>query len=343
MSKVKLGINGFGRIGRLVTRALLEMDKEVDIVAINDLSSSEMLAHLFEFDSIHGRFDGTVEVHENGSDLIFDGDRFEVLKERDPAKLPWKDYETDYVLECTGFFRNRVGLQKHIDAGAQRVILSAPAKPASGCDITLVIGVNHTDYDPAKHTLVSNASCTTNCLAPVVKVLDDSFGVEQGNMTTVHAYTNDQRILDSQHSDFRRARSGAMNMIPSSTGAAKAVGLVLPHLDGKIDGIAIRVPLPNVSLVDLTATVRTPTSIEAVQNAFQEAEQGYLKGILGTEWRSLVSSDFNHDPRSGIVDLPGLQVIDGTMVQVLCWYDNEYGFSNRLAELVHYMWDLENK
>jgi glyceraldehyde 3-phosphate dehydrogenase len=319
------------------------MDNQIDIVAINDLSSTDMLAHLFEFDSIHGRFAGTVQIHENGSDLVFNDDRFEVLSEKDPEKLPWKEYDTDYVIECTGFFKDRKGMSKHLQAGAKRVILSAPANPSSEVDITLCLGVNHESYDPSTDYLVSNASCTTNCLAPVVKVLDDTFGFEHGNMTTIHAYTNDQRILDSQHKDFRRSRSGPMNMIPSSTGAAKAVGLVLPHLDGKIDGIAVRVPLPNVSLVDLTARIKTKTDVLTVQQAFQEAEKNELSGILGTEWRSLVSSDFNHDPRSAIVDLPGLKVIDETLVQVLAWYDNEWGYSNRLAELVHYMWEKETK
>ena len=334
----KIAINGFGRIGRLVTRALLENAKEypVDIVAINDLSSPDMLANLFEFDSLHGRFQGTVEV--DGNDIILNGDRFTIYSEADPEKLPWKELEVDYVVESTGYFRTREGMMKHIKAGAKRVILTAPG---NGVDITVVKGVNFDKYDPEKHFLVSNASCTTNCLAPVLKVLNEKFGIEHAVMTTIHAVTNDQRLLDSQHKDFRRARSAIMSMIPTTTGAAKAIGLVMPELAGKVDGLAIRVPTPNVSLVDLTARLNTETTLEEVEHAFREAAEGELKGILGLQWRSLVSIDFNHDPHSAIVDLPTLKVVDKSLVKVLAWYDNEWGYANRVADLLHYMWSKE--
>ncbi len=337
MSRIpKIGINGFGRIGRLVTRALLEREEKVDIVAINDLSSADMLANLFEFDSIHGRFNGSVEV--DGNDIILNGDRFTILSERDPASLPWKELEADYVIESTGKFRDRQGLQKHIDAGAKRVILSAPGKDV---DVTVVRGVNFDMYDPSKHFIVSNASCTTNCLAPVLKVLDDRFKVEHAIMTTIHSVTNDQRLLDSQHKDFRRARAAYMSMIPTSTGAAKAIGLVMPHLNGKVDGLAVRVPVSNVSLVDLTARVAADITHDDVEEAFREAAKKEMKGIIDIQWRSLVSIDFNHDPHSAIVDLPTLKIVDKSMVKVLAWYDNEWGYANRVADLLHYMWNKE--
>ncbi len=337
MSRIpKIGINGFGRIGRLVTRALLEREEKVDIVAINDLSSADMLANLFEFDSIHGRFNGSVEV--DGNDIILNGDRFTILSERDPANLPWKELEADYVIESTGKFRDRQGLQKHIQAGAKRVILTAPGKDV---DITVVRGVNFHTYDPTKHFIVSNASCTTNCLAPVLKVLDDRFKVEHAIMTTIHSVTNDQRLLDSQHKDFRRARAAYMSMIPTSTGAAKAIGLVMPHLNGKVDGLAVRVPVSNVSLVDLTARVAADITHDDVEEAFKEAAKNEMKGIIDIQWRSLVSVDFNHDPHSAIVDLPTLKIVDKSMVKILAWYDNEWGYANRVADLLHYMWQKE--
>ncbi len=326
----RIGINGFGRIGRLVTRALLEDDRPVDIVGINDLSTPEMLAHLFEYDSIHGQYPGKVEVDDG--DLIFDGDRFRILSERDPANLPWDELEADYVVECTGKFRTQDDLVKHLDAGARRVVVSAPGK---GVDATLVRGVNAHTYDPAKHRTISNASCTTNCLAPVLKVLHEAFTVDHAVMTTVHSYTNDQRLLDSQHDDPRRARAAAVSMLPTTTGAAKAIGLVMPELDGKVDGLAIRVPTPNVSIVDLTARVSQNVTKADVEDAFRTAEKGELKSILRCEERALVSSDFNHDPHSAVVDVPSLMVVDESLVKVLAWYDNEWGYATRTAELVH--------
>ena len=312
----KVGINGFGRIGRLVLRALLENEKEhpeqaVDIVAINDISSPDMLANLFEFDSVHGRFHGKVRVDHDTNEFIFNEDRFKVLAEKDPEKLPWKELECDYVIESTGLFTSREALEKHLKAGAKRVILSAPAKKDKDVDITVVRGVNNHKLTK-DHKLISNASCTTNCLAPVLKVLDEAYGVEQALMTTIHSYTNDQRVLDSQHKDFRRSRAAFMSMIPTSTGAAKAIGLVLPHLAGKIDGISVRVPTPNVSLVDLTARVKKEVTKEQVEQAFRVAADtpNELDGIIDYEWRSLVSIDFNHTKQSSIVDFPSLMVVD---------------------------------
>ena len=343
----KIAINGFGRIGRLVLRALLENQKKdpklaVDIVAINDLSSPDMLANLFEFDSVHGRFPGTVKVDNEKKELIFNEDRFKVLAVKDPAELPWKELEVDYVIESTGLFTKRESMSKHLQAGAKKVILSAPAKSAKDVDITVVRGVNNHQLTK-DHKLVSNASCTTNCLAPVLKVLDEQFGVKQGIMTTIHSYTNDQRVLDSQHSDFRRSRAAMMSMIPTSTGAARAIGLVMPHLEGKIDGMAVRVPTPNVSLVDLTATVNKKTTKEEVEQAFRDAadKPNELDGIIDYEWRSLVSIDFNHNKFSSIVDFPSLMVVDGTLVKILAWYDNEWGYANRISELVFDLWSLD--
>jgi glyceraldehyde 3-phosphate dehydrogenase len=337
MSRVpRIAVNGFGRIGRLVTRALLNNRDKVDFVGINDLSDPEMMAHLFEYDSVHGHYKGTVEI--DGADLVFDGDRLRTLTEKDPAKLPWNELEVDYVFECTGRFRGRADLQKHVEAGAKRVILSAPGKDV---DATFVRGVNFDTYDPEKHRIVSNASCTTNCLAPVLKVLHESFGLEHAVMTTVHAYTNDQRLLDSQHKDLRRARAAALSMIPTSTGAAKAIGLVMPELDGKVDGLAIRVPTPNVSLVDLTARMKEAVTKEAIVDAFAKAATGPLDGILRCEERPLVSSDFNHDPSSAVIDVPSVTVVDRSLVKVLAWYDNEWGYANRTAELAMDMWRRE--
>ena len=339
---VRVGINGFGRIGRLVLRALFQMQKEanieVDVVAINDIADNEPLAHMFEFDSVHGRFHGTVEV--SGQDaLIFDGDYFKTFKERDPTQIPWKELEAEIVLESTGKFRSRDGMQKHITAGAKKVLLSAPAKPVEDVDITIVRGVNNQLYDPNKHTLISNASCTTNCLAPVVKVLDDSFGFEQGIMTTIHSYTNNQRLLDSIHKDYRRMRAAAVNHFPTTTGASEATGLVLPHLKGKIDGLAVRVPTPNVSIVDLTARLQQDVVIGELEDAFREAAEGDLEGILDVEWRSLVSTDYNGNPHSAIVDLPFLHVVDTNMCKVLAWYDNEWAYAMRCAEMIHEIYE----
>lgn len=334
---VKVGINGFGRIGRLIMRQLMNGDKQVDIVAINDLADNEALAHMFEFDSVHGKFEGSVEVTEEA--LIFNGDRFETYAERDPSKLPWEELDVDVVIESTGVFRKREGMQKHIDAGAKKLILTAPGRVADDVDITIVRGVNNDDYNPEEHTLISNASCTTNCLATTVKVLDDSFGFEQGNMTTIHAYTNDQRLLDSIHKDYRRMRAAALNMFPTSTGASKAIGLVLPHLAGKIDGLAVRVPTPNVSIVDLTARLETSLSLDDLSRAYKESARGAMSGILDYESRSLVSTDFNGNPHSAIIDGPTLQIVDDNLVKVLSWYDNETGYAALTAELVHEIYE----
>ncbi len=338
---LKVAINGFGRIGRLVLRALLQRKEKVDIIAINDLSNTEMLAHLFEFDSIHGRWDGEVIVHPETNNLVLNGDEFTVFSERDPEKLPWKEMEVDYVIESTGFFRTREGMEKHLKAGAKRVILTAPGK---GVDGTFVLGVNFEEnYDPDKHFMVSNASCTTNCLATTCKVLDDEYGIVHGTMTTIHAYTNDQRLLDSQHRDYRRSRAATMSMVPTSTGAAKAIGLVMPHLNGKLDGMAVRVPTPNVSLVDLTVRLaKEAESKEEIQEAFRKAAETNLKGILDYEWRSLVSIDFNSNPHSAVVDFPSMMLVEGTLLKVLSWYDNEWGYANRVADLAFRMWEKES-
>ena len=332
----KVAINGFGRIGRIVVRSLLELNKtgkKVDIVAINDIANNEQLAHLFEFDSIHGKFQGTVEVTDKS--ILLDGDEFIIPAVKDPAKLPWKEWETDIVIECTGRFRDRDSLKKHLEAGTKKVILSAPGKTPQDVDVTIVRGVNDHDYDPHNHNLVSNASCTTNCLAATVKVLDDEFGFEQGIFNTIHAFTNDQRILDSLHKDFRRGRTASMNMFPTSTGASKAIGLVMPHLDGKLSGFATRVPTPNVSMVDLTAKLTNKADKETIKEAYIKYSENQLKGILDVEPRSLVSTDFNGNPFSSIIDLPFLEVVGNDFVKVLAWYDNEKGYSMRTAELVH--------
>ncbi|MDH5403846.1 MAG: type I glyceraldehyde-3-phosphate dehydrogenase [Candidatus Heimdallarchaeota archaeon] len=329
---VKVGINGFGRIGRLVLRALMEMKEKVDITAINDIADKQSLAHLFEYDTVHGKFEGSVEVTQDS--LIFNGDDFLTFSEKDPSNLPWGEMDTDVVIECTGRFRTRADLQKHIDAGSKKVILSAPSNTENDVDITIVRGINN-NLLKADHNLISNASCTTNCLAPVVKVLDDRFKFDNGVMTTIHAYTNDQRLLDSVHKDFRKMRASALNMFPTSTGASKAIGLVLPHLNGKIDGIAIRIPTANVSIVDLSAHLLDEISLDEVSEAFIKASQGYLTGIMTCESRPLVSSDFNHNSHSSIIDMPFLKVVNKHMVKVLAWYDNEWGYANRSAELIH--------
>jgi glyceraldehyde 3-phosphate dehydrogenase len=323
----KVAINGFGRIGRNVARAILERtDHDLELVSINDLADAKANARLFKYDSVHGRFPGTVDV--DGNDLIINGKRIQVTAERDPAKLPHAANGIDIALECTGFFTNRQGGQAHLDAGAKRVLISAPAKEV---DLTVVFGVNH-ETIAAEHKIVSNASCTTNCLAPFAKVLHEAIGIERGLMTTIHAYTNDQKILDQIHEDPRRARAAAMSMIPTTTGAARAVAEVLPALKGKLDGSAIRVPTPNVSVVDLTFTPSRDTTKEEVNALLKAAAEGPLKGVLGYSEEPLVSIDYNHDSHSSTIDSLETAVIDGKLVRVLSWYDNEWGFSNRMID-----------
>jgi glyceraldehyde 3-phosphate dehydrogenase len=324
---LRIAINGFGRIGRMVFRAALE-EKGVEIVAINDLTNAQTLAHLLKYDSVHGTFNAKVEA--GADELIVNGKAIKILAIRNPEELPWKEYKVDVVLESTGLFTAREKAGLHLKAGAKKVVISAPA---TGEDITIVMGVNHTLYDPKKHDIISNASCTTNCLAPVAKVLNDTFGIEKGLMTTIHSYTNDQNILDLPHKDLRRARAAALSMIPTSTGAAKAVSLVLPELKGKLDGFAIRVPTPNVSVVDLTCNLKTPTDATAVNAALKAAAEGPLKGILGYSEEELVSIDYNGCPLSSIVDAKCTKVIDGNLLKVLSWYDNEMGFSSRVIDL----------
>ena len=325
---VKVAINGFGRIGRLVARAILERpDCGLELVAINDLADAKSNAMLFKRDSVHGAYPGTVTA--DGNDIMIDGKRIHVTAERDPANLPHGANNVDIALECTGFFTDRDSAQKHLDAGAKRVLISAPAK---GVDLTVVFGVNH-DKLTAEHTIVSNASCTTNCLAPVAKVLNDSVGIDRGLMTTIHAYTNDQKILDQIHPDMRRARAAGMSMIPTTTGAARAVGEVLPELKGKLDGSAIRVPTPNVSLVDLTFTPKRDTTRDEINAILKAAsEAGPLKGILAFTDEPLVSIDLNHNAASSTVDSLETAVLDGKLVRVVSWYDNEWGFSNRMVD-----------
>ena len=324
---IKVAINGFGRIGRNVARAILERpDCGLELVSINDLADAKANALLFKRDSVHGAFSGDVSV--DGNDLIVNGKRIQVTAERDPANLPHAANGIDIAFECTGFFTNRDGGQKHIDAGAKRVLISAPAK---NVDLTVVFGVNH-DKLTADHKIVSNASCTTNCLAPMAKVLHESIGIERGLMTTIHSYTNDQKILDQIHSDPRRARAAAMNMIPTSTGAAVAVGEVLPDLKGKLDGSSIRVPTPNVSVVDLTFQPKRDTTVEEVNGLLKAAADGALKGVLGYTDEPLVSIDFNHDSHSSTIDSLETAVLEGKLVRVLSWYDNEWGFSNRMLD-----------
>ncbi len=332
--KVKVGINGFGRIGRQSFKAMLDNYSDViDVVAINDLMTPDVNAHLLKYDSNYGAFPGTVEVE--GNDLVVNGKRLQVFAERDPEKLPWASLGVDIVLESTGIFTSGPDAAKHIKGGAKKVIISAPAKQE---DITIVLGVNEDKYDPAKHNIISNASCTTNCLAPVAKVIHDNFGIVKGLMTTIHAYTNDQRILDLPHKDLRRARAAALNMIPTTTGAARALALVIPELKGKFDGIAIRVPTPTVSLVDFVAQVEKPVTVAAVNAALKAAsESGPMVNILGYTEEPLVSMDFKGDPRSSIVDAQNTMVLDGNMVKVLAWYDNEWGYSCRVADLIHFI------
>ena len=332
---MKVGINGFGRIGRQVLKAALEKyPKEFQIVAINDLVDAKTNAHLFKYDSNYGRFDGEVKVV--GGDLEIDGHRIKVLSERDPAALPWGDLGVEIVVESTGIFRDRAGASKHLQAGAKKVLISAPAK---GEDLTVVLGVNDEMYDPAKHHIVSNASCTTNCLAPAAKVLLDNFGIVKGLMTTIHSYTNDQRILDLAHKKLRRARAAALNIIPTTTGAAKAVSLVIPELKGKFDGYALRVPTPTVSIVDVICELEKSTTTEEVNAAFKAASEGPMKGILGYSEEPLVSMDYKGDPRSSIIDADLTNVIGGNMVKVVTWYDNEWGYSVRCVDLIKLMID----
>ena len=330
---IKVGINGFGRIGRNVLRAAKSMGAtELDFVAVNDLTDTRTLAHLLRYDSVHGRYPGSVDTDAEG--LVVDGDKIKVLSEKDPAALPWKALGVDIVLESTGRFTDKETASKHITAGARKVVISAPAK---GEDITIVVGVNHDKYDPARHHVLSNASCTTNCLVPVVKVIIDNFGFVNGFMTTVHSYTNDQQILDLPHKDLRRARAAALSIIPTTTGAAKATSLVIPEVKGKLDGVSLRVPTPDVSLVDLTCTVTKTTTIEEVNAAFKQAAAGPLKGILAVSDEPLVSVDYIGNLMSSTVDSMSTNVIDGKLVHVSSWYDNEMGYSARCVDLMRYL------
>ncbi len=328
---VKVAINGFGRIGRNVLR-IASGSSEMDVVAINDLTDAATLAHLFKYDSVHGTFAGDVSV--DGDNLIINGKSIQILSQRDPAQLPWKELGVEIAIEATGLFTDRDKAAMHLAAGAKKVVISAPGKDA---DITVCMGINEKNYDPASHHIISNASCTTNCLAPVAKVLMQNFGIVRGMMTTIHAYTNDQSILDLPHKDLRRARAAAMSMIPTTTGAAKAVSLVLPELKGKLDGMAVRVPTPNVSVVDLVVETEKATSIEEVNAAMKAAADGEMKGILDYIDLPLVSVDFNGSPASSSLDSKTTNVIGGNMVKVLTWYDNEWGYSNRVFDLVRYI------
>ena len=328
---IRVGINGFGRIGRNLYRVSFH-DPALDFVAVNDITDAKTLAHLLKYDSILGRLDADVEARDDS--ILVNGKAIKVLAVRDPAGLPWKDLGVEYVVESTGRFTDRDSAAKHLQAGAKKVIISAPAK---GPDFTIVLGVNEKTYDPQKHHVISNASCTTNCVAPVAKVVHEHFRIKHGFMTTIHSYTNDQQLLDLPHKDLRRARAAALSQIPTTTGAAKAVGLVLPELQGKLHGIAIRVPTANVSLVDLVAEVERVISEEEINQAFKKAAKGELKGILDYTEESLVSADFIHDPHSAIVDGLSTSVIDSTLVKVLAWYDNEWGYSCRLRDVIKYM------
>lgn len=331
---IKVGINGFGRIGRNVFKALLNNYKnEIEVVGINDLTNPTTLAHLLKYDSLYGKFNGTVEAKADS--IVVDGKEIKIYAERDPKNLPWKEIGAEIVIESTGFFTDAEKAKAHIEAGAKKVLISAPAKNE---DITIVLGVNEDKYDSQKHNIISNASCTTNCLAPFAKVLQEEFGIVSGLMTTIHSYTNDQKILDAPHSDLRRARAAAESMIPTSTGAAKAVALVLPELKGKLNGMAVRVPTPTVSITDLVCEVSKETTAEEVNAAFKKAADGKMKGILGFSEEPLVSMDYRGDERSSIVD--GLStMVSGKLVKIVAWYDNEWGYSNRLADLTKYVAD----
>ncbi|RLI08924.1 type I glyceraldehyde-3-phosphate dehydrogenase [Candidatus Bathyarchaeota archaeon] len=334
---IRVGINGFGRIGRNLYRAILETGADVEVVAVNDLTDAATLAHLLKYDTVHGRLDRDVSAGEGC--IVIDGEELKVLSQPDPAKLPWDDLGVHTVVESTGRFREREKAAKHLEAGAKKVLISAPAR-GKGADVTVVPGVNDDIYDPEKHNIISLASCTTNCLAPMAKVLNDAFGIESGLMTTVHAYTNDQRLLDMQHRDLRRARAAASNIVVTTTGAAKAIGLVLPELAGRLNGMAMRVPVTNVSITDLVATVERPAAAEEVNAAYREAAEGALKGILAYTEEPLVSSDFIHDPHSATID--GLSTMTaGKLVKVLAWYDSAWGYSNRLAWMLERMGELE--
>ena len=325
---VKVGINGFGRIGRNIMRAAMK-HKDIDFVAVNDLTNAATLAHLLKYDSVIGNLDADVKA--SGEGISVNGDEFKVLAIKDPAQLPWKDLGVDVVFESTGLFTDRDSAAKHLAAGAKRVIITAPAKKP---DVTVVLGVNEGAYDPARHQIISNASCTTNCLAPVAKVLHESFGIKKGWMTTVHSYTNDQQLLDLPHKDLRRARAAALSMIPTTTGAASAMGEVMPALKGRLDGFSMRVPTPNVSVVDLSAVLEKPATGEEVNNALRAAANGPLKGILAMSDEPLVSIDFKGNPNSSIVDTAYTKVMDGDFVKVVSWYDNEWGYSNRCVDLL---------
>ena len=325
---VKFAINGFGRIGRCILRAALARKEDLEVVCINDLDKPKTLAHLFKYDSVHGIFPG--EVTSTEKEIVVNGKKIQISAEKDPANLPWKALGVDVVMECTGRFTERDAAQKHLTAGARKVIISAPAKSP---DLTLAYGINHDKYDPKKHHIISNASCTTNCLTPVAKVLMDNFGIVKGLMTTIHSYTNDQRILDLPHEDLRRARAAALSMIPTSTGAAKAVAEVIPELKGKLHGISIRVPTPNVSLVDLTAQVARDVTAEEINAAFKKAAEGPLKGVLAYSEELTVSVDYNGNPHSAIFDATNTYVIEKNLIKVMAWYDNEWGFSNRMVDV----------
>src|ERR1700722_15934687 len=331
---IRVGINGFGRIGRQVLRAAkLQGVADMQVVAVNDLTDTNTLAHLFKYDSVHRTYQGDVSAEADA--ICIDGDRIRILSEKDPARLPWKELGVDIVLESTGRFTDATDARKHITAGAKKVVISAPAK---GEDITVVMGVNNAKYDPATHSIISNASCTTNCLVPMVKVVRDNFGFRHGSMVTVHSYTNDQVILDFPHTDLRRARAAALSMIPTTTGAAKALKLGIPELGGKIDGFSMLVPTPNVAVVDFVVWVEKKTTKEEVNAALKKAsESGPLKGYLGYEEHELVSSDFKSDPRSSIVDSPCTMVVGGNCVKVISWYDNEWGYSSRVRDLINYI------
>jgi glyceraldehyde 3-phosphate dehydrogenase len=329
VARLKVGINGFGRIGRVLFRLGFE---KLDIVGINNLGDADIAAHLLKYDSTHGIYPKTVKAE--GNQIMVDGKSIRLTAEKDPTKIPWKEMGVDLVLECTGAFKKKEDFMRHIDGGAKRVMVSAPA---DGSDLTIVYGVNHKVYDPAKHHVVSNASCTTNCLAPLAKVLHETFGVEKGLMTTVHSFTNDQRVLDAPHSDFRRARTATASMIPTTTGAAKAVGLVLPDLKGKIDGFAVRVPTQNVSMVDFTFNSQKDMSVDSINDAFRKSASGDLKGILAVEEGELVSIDFNGNQMSSTIDAQSTMTMGNRMAKVISWYDNETGFSQRMIDLAIYM------
>ena len=328
---IRVGVNGFGRIGRVFFRAALG-SPEIEVVGVNDLATAKTLAHLLKYDSVHGTLGA--EVVAKGEAIFVNGREIRVCSVKDPAALPWKELGVEVVVESTGLFRDTATASKHLQAGAKKVVISAPAKDP---DVTLVLGVNEHTYDPARHRIISNASCTTNCLATTAKVLDDAFGIRRGFASTVHSYTNDQPVHDFPHKDLRRARAAAVNMIPTTTGAATAVGLVMPKLKGKLDGTAIRVPTINVSVIDLVAELEKPASVQTINDAFREAAAGRMRGILDATDEELVSSDFNGNPHSAIVDLPSTTVVDGSLVKVLAWYDNEWGYSCRVRDLIRYM------